>query len=217
VKLLNFNKVLCLSPHPDDVELGMMGTIMKHYETKFTVLCLTNGATKCLDGVNGKNRLKEVNDAWATVSINNVALEFSDCVYLTDKDGDSEWINYIENNYINSGEYDCIFLPTSEDSQFEHRFINGLGNALIRSKPISLIEYRTPSTLNSWLPNTFINIEKYYSRKLLALTKFKTQQTKPYFKKSVLEAFHANYQCRKKGISLVEPFRAIEVYLGDLE
>ena len=29
MKFLGFNKVLCLSPHPDDVEFGMMGTILK--------------------------------------------------------------------------------------------------------------------------------------------------------------------------------------------
>tara|TARA_R100000234_G_scaffold102895_2_gene72246 strand:- start:28 stop:672 length:645 start_codon:yes stop_codon:yes gene_type:complete len=213
MRLLNFNKVLCLSPHPDDVELGMMGTIMKYHETEFTVLCLTNGATKCLNGENGKNRLEEVTEAWRKADVNNVTIEFSDCEYLTDKDGDSEWINYIEENFINSGVYDCIFLPTSEDSQFEHRFVNGLGNALIRSKPISLVEYRTPSTLNSWLPNSFVDVGKHYGKKLSSLKSFKTQQMKPYFSGPALEAFHANYQCRKKGIYLVEPFRIIESYI----
>ena len=212
MRLFDFKKVLCLSPHPDDVELGMMGTIMKYCDTKFNILCLTNGATKCLNGINGKNRLKEVLNAWDAAAIENADIVFSDCEYLTDKDGDSEWINYIENRFINVDEYDCIFLPTSEDSQFEHRFVNGLGNALIRSKPISLIEYRTPSTLNSWLPNTFVNIGKFYNKKLKSLKSFESQRGKPYFSGPVLESFHANYQCRKKGINLVEPFRIIESY-----
>ena len=34
-KFLNFNKVLCLSPHPDDVEYSMLGTILKYNGTKF--------------------------------------------------------------------------------------------------------------------------------------------------------------------------------------
>ena len=42
MKFLNLEKVLCISPHPDDVELAMMGTIMRHQETRFDVLCLTN-------------------------------------------------------------------------------------------------------------------------------------------------------------------------------
>ena len=214
MKLLNFERVLCLSPHPDDVELGMMGTIMKHTGTQFSVLCLTNGATKCLGGVNGRNRLEEVVDAWARAAASNANIQFSGCDYLGEKDGDSGWVNYIENKFINHKKYDCIFLPTIEDSQFEHRFVNGLGTALIRANPISLIEYRTPSTLNSWLPNLFVDVDDFYEKKLDALKYFKSQQTKPYFSEPVLEAFHANYQCRKKGINIVEPFRIIEVYSG---
>ena len=30
MKLFNFDRVLCLSPHPDDVEYSMLGTIMKY-------------------------------------------------------------------------------------------------------------------------------------------------------------------------------------------
>ena len=38
MKLLNLNRVLCLSPHPDDVEYSMLGTIIKHQDTIFDVL-----------------------------------------------------------------------------------------------------------------------------------------------------------------------------------
>ena len=41
MKFLGFNKVLCLSPHPDDVEFGMMGTILKYTNTVFDILCLS--------------------------------------------------------------------------------------------------------------------------------------------------------------------------------
>ena len=37
MKLLNFDKVLCLSPHPDDVELGLAGSIIKYYDTDFDI------------------------------------------------------------------------------------------------------------------------------------------------------------------------------------
>ena len=42
MKFLNFNKVLCLSPHPDDVEYSMGGTIIKYTDTHFDILCLTH-------------------------------------------------------------------------------------------------------------------------------------------------------------------------------
>ena len=43
MKLLNYDKVLCLSPHPDDVEYGMLGTICKYKNTQFDIVFLSQG------------------------------------------------------------------------------------------------------------------------------------------------------------------------------
>ena len=43
MKFLNCNKVLCLAAHPDDVEYGMLGSIMKYTDTKFDILVLSKG------------------------------------------------------------------------------------------------------------------------------------------------------------------------------
>ena len=43
MKLLNYDKVLCLSPHPDDIEYGVLGTIMKYKDTKFEIVVLSQG------------------------------------------------------------------------------------------------------------------------------------------------------------------------------
>ena len=212
MKLFNFNKVLCLSPHPDDVELGMLGTIMKYHKTSFSVLCITKGGTKCLNESNGVNRVMEVHRAWEMAALKNVNVGFADCDFIEDKDRDPGWINYIENKFIKNGDYDCILVPTKDDSMFEHRFVNGLAPALVRSLPISVIEYRTPSTLNSWQPNLFIDIDKFYNKKLEVLKCFISQQEKPYFARSTLDMFHANFQCGKKGINNVEQFKILEMH-----
>ena len=38
MKFLGFDKVLCLSPHPDDVEYSMSGTILKYKDTHFDIV-----------------------------------------------------------------------------------------------------------------------------------------------------------------------------------
>ena len=43
MKFLGFNKVLCLAPHPDDVELGIGGSIIKYCDTHFDMLTLSGG------------------------------------------------------------------------------------------------------------------------------------------------------------------------------
>ena len=212
MKFLNFNKVLCLSPHPDDIEYSMLGSIMKHQDTHFHILCMTKGGAKGFDRTNGIKRCEEVSKCWEEANLSNVSLTFSDCNYFEDKDRDAGWVNYIENTFIKNGNYDCIFIPTREDSQFEHKFVNGLGPALIRVSPISLIEYRTPSTLNSWNHNIFIDIKGYYQKKVKCLQNFKSQINKSYFSKITLDAFHSNFQCRKRGIHIIEQFKLVEYY-----
>ena len=212
MKFLDFDRVLCLSPHPDDVELGMLGTIMKYAATHFTVLCVTKGGTKCLQGRNARNRVEEVLGAWKVVDVPNVTVCFADCDYLTEKDGDSEWVNYIETEFLGASECDAICLPTKDDSMFEHRFVNGLGAPLARHTALSLIEYRTPSTQASWQPNLFVNVEDEYKKKVLALQSFHSQKEKPYFSKKAIDSFHSNYQCAKKGHCVVEQFKVVEIY-----
>ena len=40
MQFLNSEKILCISPHPDDTELSISGSIMKFNHTKFDILCL---------------------------------------------------------------------------------------------------------------------------------------------------------------------------------
>ena len=43
MKLLNYNKVLVLSPHPDDAEYGMLGAMGIYKDTQFDVFVLSEG------------------------------------------------------------------------------------------------------------------------------------------------------------------------------
>ena len=214
MKFLNLNNVLCLSPHPDDVEIGMMGTILKYNQTKFDVLCLTKGGAKGYDDTNKWDRRKEVNNVWDFPNpyvTNHVQVYHSKFDYFEDCT-EPGWINYIENEFIKKHNYDGLFIPTKEDSMFEHRFVNGFGAALCRFSPISIIEYHTFSSLNSWQPNLFVDIESICNEKWKSLQEFKSQSHKSYFEMKSLEAFHSNFQCSKKGKGMVEQFKIIELF-----
>ena len=214
MKFLNFNKVLCLSPHPDDIEYSMGGTIIKNYDTHFDILCLTQGGD--CDKTTSANRLDEVRNSWESTGITNVDLSFSPNKFLKEK-GEDEWVNYIETNYIipdTAGyTYDCICTPSSKDSHFEHKIVSNLGWPLTRVKSISLIEYYSPSALETWIPNTFIDISEVYKTKLRMLKQFTSQQHRPYFKEDTIRGFHTNFQCSKKGTELVEQFKLKQLFL----
>ena len=62
MKFLNYNKVLCLSPHPDDVEYGMLGTICKYKNTQFDIVVLSQGGD--FDQSTAKERQNECKKIW---------------------------------------------------------------------------------------------------------------------------------------------------------
>ena len=212
MKLLNFNKVLCLSPHPDDVEYSMSGTILKCCDTKFDILCLTQGGD--CDETSEPARLEETKRCWekmlATTSSPNWNLFFTEWKFLKEL-GEDQWINYIETNFTNKIDYDCIITPPQRDSHFEHRAVAAFGPALIRRSASSLINYNSPSALQSWVPNIFIDISDFYETKMRLLEGFVSQSSRAFFSPSTLRAFHSNFQWSKKGLHYVEQFKLIEM------
>ena len=206
MKLFNFNKVLCLSPHPDDVEYSMLGTIMKYPDTQFELLQLAQGGD--CDPTTNSSRLEEVKNVWEKSKCKNININFTEHKFIKEL-AEDKWINKIE-NYLEN--INAVFLPNECDSHFEHRFISRFGPALIRNKNISLIQYYTPSTQDEWNPNLYIDIKDIYDLKIDALNEFKSQNHRYYFRKDVLRAFHSDFQCSKKGVHYIEKYKILNLF-----
>jgi LmbE family N-acetylglucosaminyl deacetylase len=209
MKFLNFDRVLCLSPHPDDVEYSMAGTILKYDDTHFDILCLTQGGD--CDKTTSTNRLLEVKAAWKVSNAKNYTVYSSDVKLLKDKDID-QWVNYIETNYMNKNNYDCIMTTSEYDSHFEHVIVSSLCAPLSRVKSYSIIQYKSPSTLETWTPNLFVSLEGFLEVKKKMLMQFTSQINRPYFSDHVMNGFHTNFQCLKKGKGYVESYKVITFY-----
>ncbi len=207
MKCLNFDKVLCLSPHPDDIEIGLGGSIIKYSDTQFDMLTLSGGGD--FEGTGVDVREIELINAWQVTNVNNILINVEPS--LKPKNNTEDFlVNTIETSYLN--DHQAIFVPTYIDAHFEHRMTNRLAAALTRCKNISIIEYRTPSTLNDWIPNMYVDITNEYEQKLLMLSKFSSQQNKEYFKRDMLDAFHTDFQSSKKGNKFVEHLKIIQLY-----
>lgn len=209
MKFLNFDKVLCLSPHPDDTEYSIAGAILKHPYTHFDILCLTQGGD--CDSTTSSDRIDEVINSWSITSASNYTLHFSDVKFLKDR-GVDEWIYYIETNFTKKFNYDCIMTTSEHDSHFEHVLVSSFAAPLARIKPYSIIQYRSPSTLDKWTPNLFVSLEDFYYIKKKMLQEFKSQLHHEYFGDFVVDGFHTNFQCMKKGQGFVESYKVITKY-----
>ena len=205
MKFLNFDSVLCLSPHPDDIEFSMGGSIIKHTNTYFTSIVFSTGSVQ--DKTSNEDRWKECNNYWK--NYNNIDQHFLATLMKTYSE--EEWINYIEAKFP-LNQYRALLIPSQLDTHFEHRFVHYVAMALTRVTPITIIEYKAASALDTWLPNTFIDISKVAEKKVKLLKKF-TSQSKKYFEPEYMQAFHTHLISLKKGINTVEQFKIIAAYL----
>lgn len=205
MKFLGYNNALCLSPHPDDIEYSMSGTILKYYETKFDVLCLSMGGK--FDTTTSESRINENINFWE--NIKNVEYIFNHKIGGEFQD-EGRLINLIENN-IDIKQYDVIFIPPSEDIHFFHVFINKVGNSLGRVKSIDIIEYFTPSTNRMWSSNTVIDISNVYKDKKNRLKSFISQLKHEYFSDFCIDSFHTDLFYNKKGVYWLEKFKIITI------
>lgn len=207
---LDCRRILCLSPHPDDVEYSMSGTIMRYPGTHFDILCLTQGGM--MDKTTGEHRIQEIRNTWKKAGVKNVSLYFSDYKFLNDMRTD-EWVNFIEENYISKHLYDCILTPSEQDSHPEHVIVAGLSLSLCRSIAFNLVQYKSPSTLHGWIPNLFVPLEdKIYNTKLEILLELKSQLSHRYFNLQSLNSFHTDFNCLKRNIKYSESFKILTLY-----
>lgn len=202
---MNYKNVLVLSPHPDDAEYSLSGTILSRKSSSFTLFNMTNGGF--FDKTSSPLRRKEVKKFWEFTD--NVELIFSDAEHINDKRED-EWVNYIESTF--NFDFDAILVPSLRDSHAEHRLTHNIGLALTRHLPVSVIEYKTPSTMLDWIPNLYVDITYTYDEKLSRLKTFTSQETKNYFQLEELNSFHTDFVSRKKGLKFSEPFKLIQSY-----
>lgn len=205
-KFLNADKVLCLSPHPDDIEYGALGIMYKFQDTQFDILTISIGGK--FDISSGQRRFSEC------LSIYNNFSNISGSFLLDDHTinfGYDHLVHMIETKYDMS-RYDLILLPPDEDTHHDHKKINLVGMALTRKEKCGIVDYKTPSTLETWVPNCFVDVTDYIEDKIIQLQNFKTQSKHLYFTSNVIKAFHTNYQSSRRGIEYVETFKIHRIY-----
>ena len=187
---------------------------MKYTDTQFDILVLSEGGN--FDESTSTDRHRECESIWE--DIDNIQGSFLPIKHLANISED-ELINTIESKF-DIGTYDSICTPPLEDAHFEHRKVNRAAYSLVRRTSCGLVTFRTPSAVDEWIPNFFVDLTKHTTKsgaivmfaKKKALLKFTSQQSKSYFKDNSINSFHSNYQCSQRDMSFVESFRIERCY-----
>lgn len=164
---------LFVGSHPDDVELGCGGTIIKHLEKgdNVFILVLTNGEK----GDHTLNREECLN------SLKSIGIKYSNIFFGNLPDANVvdnyDTINLIE-RYINDYNITRVYTHHFADRHQDHRNCS-LSVSSAARKTSELFLFQGPSTTVYFEPHVFIELsEEHLNKKIEALSCYKTQINK---------------------------------------
>jgi LmbE family N-acetylglucosaminyl deacetylase len=198
---LDIKKILVIGAHPDDVEIGCGGTMMKHAArgNEVHILTLTNGE----QGGNVNTRYKESSSAAAHVNASLYMKNLRD-TYITDG---PETIKTIE-EVIAKVQPDIIYTHSINDNHQDHR--NTYLATMVAARGVQhMYSYLSPSCNINFHPLHFEHVKEYMDDKIALINFYQSQKTKVAYLADSLIRSTAEYWGRFSKYGIVEPFEVI--------
>lgn len=187
--MITFSKILALSPHPDDAELGAGGTIARFIEEGKEVYYVTfSSCEKSVPQGLPSNALRmECQNSTKLLGIspdNLILLDYEVRTFPAYRQQILE--NLIEFN--EKIKPDLVLVPSSSDTHQDHQTIY---NEALRAfkKTSSIWGYEHPWNNLTFTTDIFVKLEeRHISKKIEALSQYKSQDFRPYFEEKYIRA-----------------------------
>lgn len=164
-------KVLAIGPHPDDIEIGCSGTLIKYAQRGHDVFLLI--ITKGEMGGEAETRYQEQVKAAEIIGAKEVFWgEFTDTELL---DKGNEIIHLVE-AFIKKIRPSFLFVNFFDDTHQDHRTVNR--SVLSAARYVRNVMFYEVPTTNNFTPNIFVDIGSVMERKLEALKAHASQVMK---------------------------------------
>ncbi len=198
-------KILAIGAHPDDIELGVGGTLAKHSNNGDEVygLVLSNGEKT------GHNRADEALKSANALGIRK--LYFGNLPDTRISEG-AETIEIIE-NVINKVRPDRIYSHTTRDPHQDHRSAGLSVISACRNYRVNqVLLFVSPLRQVDFQPKVFIDITPYMDLKLRSLKFFNSQYHKYYMRNKAVRglATYWGYFIKRKYAECFEIERLVE-------
>jgi len=196
-----FKNVLVLSPHTDDGELAAGGTIARFIHEGSNVTYIALSAPR--------PELHE--ECWKCLEVLGVddysILDFPRRIFPEKR---QEILQYIY-DYNAENDVDLVLTPSTQDLHQDHQTVTR--EAMRAFKNSSILGYELPWNHIVFNENCYISLdEEHVEKKLLALSQYKTQETRHYFNMDYLKGL-----MRSRGVHIkskfAESFEVIKLVL----
>jgi len=176
-------KIVCIGAHPDDVEMGMGGTIVNHVKKgdKVSIILCTMG------GVSGdpKSREREAFQSAKILGVDDLKI-MNYSVFKLNKP-EKEFARILE-KVFNEIKPDRAYTHTASDIHQVHVGVNK--SVISAAKNINqILCYETISSATpEFLPNAYVDITKTIKQKIKSLQTHKSQSHRFYIKPNVIKS-----------------------------
>ena len=167
ISKLPMKKILVICPHADDEIIGC-GAALMHFTKKNVethVLVVTKESNKSIANnyfYNPEHRIKESYEAKEILGYDKLHyFDFPELGLQEDEGLQQQFVERLE-EFINTINPDCVFVPNDQELHPDHRVIGELSKALIKSKKqtgafpnikyLLVYEVWGPIEMNSYLP-----------------------------------------------------------------
>lgn len=193
--------VVAIGAHPDDVEIGVGGTLLwhRHRGDRVVILTLTGGE-------HGGVAIERVEEAKRAAELLDVELVLGS-LQDTKIDEGRETISLIEET-VGRVAPTAIYTHSLQDGHQDHRAVHRASIVACRSIT-SVYCYQAPSCSVDFRPTKFIEIGEFLDRKVEAIGAYASQTAKrPYLRPSLLRAT-AEYWGRYAQYGIAEAFEVV--------
>jgi LmbE family N-acetylglucosaminyl deacetylase len=208
--------ILALSPHADDVEIAMGGTIAKfasegHNVTIITAILPKENVDGNIDDIMNNNRRKEQEKAAKILGANLEILNLDPYDFSFNR----KYIKLFDQK-IKSYSPDILFSCWEHDTHQDHKNLANILLAATRKNNISINMYEAmmPGGLNTYAfnPQYFINISKYIDVKIEALKAYKSVFEKKENNSKYFESIvgRAKFRGEVIGVNYAEAFVVVK-------
>lgn len=193
--------VLAIGAHPDDVEIGCGGTLLKHRRAgdRVVVLTVSSGAK----GGDADERQAESEHAAHMLGAELLMGDLED----TKIDPGAATIALIA-EVIRDVKPDVVYTHSAHETHQDHRAVHAATLVAARGVP-NLFCYQSPSTTPDFQPARYVDVGGEMKGKLALLQAFVSQTTvRPYLEEELVRAT-ARYWGRFAGYREVEPLEVV--------
>jgi len=195
------NVVLAIGAHPDDVEIGCGGLLIKHIHQGDEVHILTLSY-----GSKGGDCAVRFNEAKQSALKLGAKLHFEN-LPDTKIDEGGLTIRKIE-NIVKKVNPNIVYTHSINDAHQDHRNVHKA--SIVACRNVSVLEcYQSPSSTIQFQPSRFVDISDEIDEKINLLDSYQSQISKcKYIQNRIIEA-NAQYWGRFASYKLVEPLEVI--------